>query len=255
MPSVFVSHGSPSLIVDGGPACDFLRRLGADLPRPQAIVCVSAHWDTLRPAVTGADRPTTIHDFYGFPRALYELRYPAPGDPALADRVAAVLQDAGFGADIDPARGLDHGVWTPLNLMYPAADVPTVQVSLQSHAGPAHHHAIGRTLAPLRAEGVLILGSGSATHNLGDFGRHSLDAPPLEYARAFDDWLRASIEAGDEEALIDYAAAAPHARRNHPSSEHLLPLFVALGAGAAAGRALFRGFTWGMLSMAAYAWA
>ena len=254
-PSVLVSHGAPTLILERAPARDFLAGLGATLGRPEAILCVSAHWETAEPAVSTAERPGTIHDFYGFPEALYRLHYPAPGASALARRAAGLLAGAGLGCALDPDRGLDHGAWAPLMLAYPDARVPTTQLSVQPGLGAAHHLALGRALAPLRDEGVLVLASGGATHNLGEFGRHPIGAPPVEYARAFDDWLAEAVEAGRAGDVADYRNRAPHGARNHPSEEHFLPLLVAMGAGGpgAKGRRLHASFTYGVLSMAAFA--
>lgn len=256
MPTVFVSHGAPSLLLERGPAYAFLQSLGGLLPRPKAVVCVSAHWDSARPAFTGHPTPDTVHDFYGFPAALYDVRYACPGDVLLADVLRARLMEAGLEADIHPTRGLDHGAWAPLVLMYPAADIPVIQLSVQSAAGPEHHWKLGRALQPLRDQGVLILASGGATHNLREAGRFALDASPPAYASEFDTWLSQTIHTANEAALLDYINTAPHAARNHPTAEHLLPLFVALGAGGTGveGRRLHHGFTYGILSMAAFAW-
>jgi 4,5-DOPA dioxygenase extradiol len=256
MPTVFVSHGAPSLLLERGATYEFLQSLSGLLPRPSAVVCISAHWDSARPALTGHPAPDTLHDFYGFPAALYDVRYACPGDAPLADALCTRLMQSGLETDIHPTRGLDHGAWVPLMLMYPAADIPVIQLSVQSAAGAGHHWTLGRALQPLRDQGVLILASGGATHNLREAGRYALDAPPPAYASEFDAWLNQAIQTGDEAALLDYLHAAPHAARNHPTAEHLLPLFVALGAGDAgvAGRRLHRGYTYGILSMAAFAW-
>lgn len=255
-PSVFVSHGAPTLVLENSPTNGFLRRLGEELGRPTAVLCASAHWEASRPAATGAASPPTIHDFYGFPRQLYEVRYSAPGDPALASRVVELLARAGISAEVDPARGLDHGAWVPLKLMYPAADIPAVQVAVQSALGADRHLALGRALRPLRDEGVLILGSGGATHNLREFGRYAADAPPVDYASAFDAWLVEAVTEGRADELVHYRERAPEARRNHPTPEHFLPLFIPLGAAGegARGRTLHRAFEYGVLSMAAFAW-
>jgi len=256
LPAIFVTHGAPTLVVDDTPARDFLAALGQEVGTPDAILCVSAHWERRRPAVSIAPRPETIHDFYGFPPPLYELAYPAPGAPDVADKAAALIRDGGLDCDEDPGRGLDHGAWTPLMLMYPAADIPVAQVSVQSAAGPAHHLALGAALAPLRDENVLILASGSATHDLSSFGRHGLDAPPTPETAAFDDWLVDTVGGGDTEALVDYRRRAPHAARNHPTDEHFLPLFAALGAGGTGGgpgRVLHRSCTYGIIAMTAFA--
>jgi 4,5-DOPA dioxygenase extradiol len=250
MPTIFVSHGSPTLILDDVPARAFLASLGRQLPRPKAIIAVSAHWDTDVPAVSLARKPETIHDFYGFPEALYRLRYNAPGAPELAERVAKFT-----GAAHDPHRGLDHGAWVPAMLGWPEADVPIFQLSVQPEESPAHHIALGRNLGSLREEGVLVMGSGSATHNLRALVRGGGELEPEPWAKAFDDWLAETLEKGDEAALADYRAQAPYAREAHPTDEHFLPLHVAYGAAGegAHGRALHRSFTLGNLSMASYA--
>jgi 4,5-DOPA dioxygenase extradiol len=250
MPTVFVSHGAPTLILEDLPARAFLAGLAALLPRPKAIIAVSAHCNTDRPAVSTAARPQTIHDFYGFPEALYRLRYDAPGNPELARRVARMT-----GADVDPEHGLDHGAWVPAMLGWPEADIPIFQLSVQPARDPAHHIALGRALVALREEGILVLGSGSATHNLRRLVRGQRDARPEAWAEAFDDWLARTLEDGDEAALADYRSRAPFAREAHPTDEHFLPLHVAFGAAGrgARGKALHRSFTARNLSMAAYA--
>ena len=250
MPTIFVSHGSPTLILGESPARDFLASLGQVLPRPKAIVAVSAHWDTDVPAVSLAHRPDTIHDFYGFPEALYRLRYPAPGAPELAERVAKLT-----GAAHDAHRGLDHGAWVPAMLGWPEADIPIFQLSVQPELGPAHHIALGRKLSALREEDILVMGSGSAIHNLRALVRGGEASEPEPWAQEFDDWLADAVEKGDEAALADYRAQAPNAVDAHPTDEHFLPLHVAYGAAGkgARGRALHRSFTLGNLSMASYA--
>jgi 4,5-DOPA dioxygenase extradiol len=253
MPTVFVSHGSPMLFLEQDlPARAFLATLGKLVPRPKAIVAVSAHWNTEQPAVSLAAKPETIHDFYGFPDALYRLHYDAPGAPTLAEHVAELT-----GAGRDLKYGLDHGAWVPAMLGWPEADIPIFQLSVQPYMTPAHHIALGRKLSELREEGVLVMGSGSATHNLRRLVRGQHDTPPEPWAKAFDDWVAETVEKGDEAALANYRSEAPHARDAHPTDEHFLPLHVAFGAAGkgAHGRALHRSFTSGNLSMAAYAFA
>ncbi len=256
LPTLFVSHGAPTLIGEAVPARDFLAGLGRSLPRPKAILAVSAHWETVAPRAATTARPETIHDFHGFPEELYSLRYPAPGAPEAALRAVELLSAAGFPADTDATRGLDHGAWVPLLLAYPGAEVPVAQLSIQPALGPSHHIALGRALAPLRGEGVLVLGSGGATHNLSElaWGRH--DDPPA-WARAFDDWLAGAVSAGDAAALADYRAQAPNATRAHPRDEHFLPLLVAFGAAGDGGRGtrFHTSFVHGGLSMAAFRFA
>jgi 4,5-DOPA dioxygenase extradiol len=252
LPVLFVSHGAPTLVLEEIPARDFMAGLAQRVPRPRAILSVSAHWMAPVATVSRAERPETIHDFYGFPEALYRLEYPAPGAPDLADRVVALLRQAGLPAAADPAYGLDHGAWNPLLLIYPEADIPIAQLSLIAGAGPAEHVALGRALAPLRAEGVLILASGGAVHNLGQFrvDRHR----PADWAVSFESFLAAGVAAGDVAGLTAYRSR-PDGRLAHPTDEHLLPLFVALGAAAGdAGEALHRSFAHGSLSMASFGW-
>lgn len=254
LPALFVSHGSPALIGEDIPGRDFLAGLGRDLGRPAAIVVATAHWETDRPSFSTAAQPETIHDFYGFPEVLYRLRYPAPGNPALAERAAGIMAQAGIGAAVDPTRGFDHGVWSPLLLMYPEADIPVVSLSVQPRRSPADHIAVGRALSALRQDNVLVMGSGGAVHNLGALERGNHDGAP-DWATQFDDWLAKAMADGDTAALSEYRGLAPFARQSHPRDEHLMPAFVAFGAGgsAAKGRPLHRSFAHGSISMAAYA--
>ena len=255
LPAIFVSHGSPTLVLDDVPARDFLRGLGADLPRPRAIVVVSAHYEARGVRVNTAARPRVIHDFYGFPKPLYDLQYTAPGDPVLAADILARLHEAGMPAEGDESWGFDHGTWVPLSLMYPDADIPVVAVSVDPEAGPEHHQRLGAALAPLREDGVLILGSGAFTHNLGEIRRGGwaeLDAP--DWVTRFVDWTATAIEEGRTDDLLHYRDRAPDAVRNHPTEEHFLPLFAALGAGGTGkGRRLHASTTFTVLAMDAYA--
>ena len=253
-PAIFVSHGSPTLPLEHGPAIDFLRGLGAALGRPNAILAVSAHWDTARPAVSAAQEPETIYDFYGFPPELYRLRYAAPGAPRLAERVSGLLEAGGLKTDVDPGRGLDHGAWTSLYLMYPEADIPVTQLSIQSRRGTAHHVRLGEALRPLREEGVLIMASGGATHNLRELSYQRGNPVPQPWVVEFNEWLADAILAQRRDDLIGYRERAPHSVRNHPTDEHLIPLFVALGAGSpgAAPKRLHTSISSGVISMDAY---
>ena len=223
MPTVFLSHGSPMLILEDRPARAFLASLGHVLPRPKAIVAVSAHWDTDVPAVSTAHKPATIHDFYGFPKALFDVRYPAPGDPALAARVASLVTTERVG--LDPERGLDHGAWSVLIAMYPAADVPVVQLGMDTRLPGAHHYALARQLAALRDEGVLVLGSGNIVHNLRLFNFR--DPAPLDWALAADAEIRGHVAAGRHAELADYPSR-PASRLPVPTPEHYLPLLYAV---------------------------
>lgn len=204
-----------------------LQRLGQALGDVRAILIVSPHWQTpdVRVATTAA--PATLHDFAGFPETLYELQYSPPGAPAVAVDALRLLRDAGFEASVDPARGLDHGAWVPLRYLKPDADVPVLQVSLPQDIDAAGALRLGEALAPLREQGVLVIGSGSLTHNLHEFRQHVRDP---EYAQAFADWVADAVQRRDIEALVDYRTRAPHAVRAHPTDEHYLPLLVALGA-------------------------
>ena len=254
LPSLFVSHGAPTLALDPGETGAAWQRLAGTLPRPKAVLCVSAHWTTAAPMVSAPSRNVTIHDFYGFPAPLYQIAYPAPGDPALAERVARRLSDAGMATGIDRARGLDHGAWVPLRLMYPEADVPVIQLSVQPGRDAAWHYRMGEALAPLRGQGVLILASGGAVHNLREIAWEGGPAPA--WAQGFDEWLAAALAEGRLAALIDWQRA-PQARRAQPTDEHFLPLFVALGAAGkgARGERVHHGFTLGSMSMAAFKFA
>jgi len=255
-PALFVSHGAPNLILRNDDNCRFFRELGRSLVRPAAIVCISAHWDTDEPLTSGADLPPTIHDFSGFEAELYSMRYPCPGHPLLAARIADSLSAAGIDCFVSEHRGIDHGAWVPLKLMFPSADIPVVQVSIQTDRDTRHHYGLGRALTPLRQENVLIIGSGGATHNLREFGRYAVDAPPVAYAAAFDAWLAERIEQNAVDDLLDYRNLGPEARRNHPSEDHILPLFAPLGAAAGqnGGKRIHHRIEYGILSMAAFAW-
>lgn len=247
LPALFVSHGAPTLPFDDVPARDFLRGLGQSLGHPRAILVMSAHWETEASATNAVTVNDTIHDFGGFPRQLYELRYPAPGDAALAQQVAALS-----GAATDTARGLDHGAWVPLMLMYPDADIPVVQLSVQPHRDAAHHIALGRKLAGLRGDNVLLMGSGGFVHNLRAIAPPG--SPEPDWSRTFADWMHDRLIAGDEAALTAWETQAPQAPRAQPTTEHFLPLFFALGAGGENAKAarLHSSATFGSLRMDSY---
>ncbi len=247
-PALFVSHGSPMFALEPGVLGPNLRQLGRAMPDLAAIVVVSPHWQTRGVRVATTPAPATIHDFGGFPAPLHALQYTPPGAPGLAGDALALLRDAGFHATPDPERGLDHGAWVPLRYLRPDADLPVFQVSLPHDLTPAGALALGQALAPLRGQGVLVVGSGSLTHNLHEFRQHVRDP---DYAREFADWVAAAIARGDRDALVDYRARAPHAARAHPSEEHYLPLLVALGAADADERGVLvpGGMTYGTLSM------
>jgi len=250
IPPVFISHGSPMLLLEPGRAGPAWRALAQDLPRPRAILAVSAHWNTRAPAVSAAAQPETIHDFYGFPQALYELAYPAPGAPDLAAEVAELVP----GIQIDSERGLDHGAWSPLRAMYPAADIPAIQLAVMPQADAEAHYRLGKMLRPLTQRGVLVLASGGLTHNLRDMVADAADGEVLPYVAEFRDWLVDALEQHDLAALLDWRRQAPHAARAHPSAEHLLPLYVALGAAGedATARTAYRDAQLGALALDAF---
>jgi len=258
-PTLFLSHGSPMTALMDSPARHFLATLATALPqKPIAILVISAHWDAARPTINAVAHNETIHDFYGFPKPLFEMRYEPPGAPALAARIAGLLQSAGFDAALDTSRGLDHGAWVPLILAYPQADIPVLQLSVQTRLGPSHHYALGQALTSLRAENILILGSGSFTHDLRRFrGGIPLDAPETTDITEFSHWMDAHLASHDTEALLNYRVLAPHATEEHPTEEHLLPLFTALGAAGAQARTtrLHHSVEFGFLSMDSYAFA
>jgi 4,5-DOPA dioxygenase extradiol len=262
LPALFVSHGSPMLALQPGATGPFLQRLGraidARFGRPRAIVAVSPHTAGREPVVHGSAEHHAVHDFSGFPEALYRLRYAPPGAPDLARRVQRLLAADGLATAMSDEAGLDHGIWSVLRFAWPEADVPVLPIALTPHQTPAAQWTLGAALAPLRDEGVLVLGSGSATHNLGlIFGaaRPAVDAPEIPESRAFRDWIARRVQAGDREALLDYRARAPHAAFMHPSDEHWLPFYIAAGAGGlhTPGVRLHDDVTYGCLGMDTYA--
>ena len=235
LPGLFVSHGSPMFAVRPSKAGPLLTELGRRLPPLLAVLVLSPHWSTdFEVEITAGPQPETIHDFGGFPDELYRLRYPAPGAPEVARLAAEILAGAGVPVRLNTEQGLDHGAWVPLMHLLPEAKVPVVQISMPSWANPAGAFALGQTLAPLAAEGVLLVGSGSLTHNLRDVfgsmrGRAGVGDPG--YVDAFRDWIRQQLQAGDVEAILDYRRRAPDAARAHPTEEHFVGLPFALGAG------------------------
>ena len=242
------------MALEPGAAGAALAAYAASLPRPRAIVVVSAHWLTEQPTLGTTSRLETLHDFWGFPDALYTLRYPASGCPEAAAEVGRCLAEAGYAVATDPARGLDHGAWVPLRLMYPQADVPVIPLSLPTGLGPRPLFRLGTALAPLGERGFLILASGNLTHNLADYVTAATTGSGVPaYVRAFADWFWQHLAAGDHEALFDYRKRAPAALRAHPTDEHLLPLFVALGAGKGKVERFHAGVDSHVLAMDAFA--
>ena len=258
-PSLFISHGAPNLALHNSAARDFLQGYGRQLGKPKAILVATAHFETPAPRLTADAKPEMIYDFGGFEPELYKMVYPAPGSPTLADRAVALLVGAGYQAQPVSHRGYDHGTWVPLKLLYPDADVPVVQISVQPQAGAAHHVALGQALAPLRDEGVLIIGSGTTTHNLQAFfkGGYKVDSAVPDWVSAFGDWVHDRAVAGAVDDIAHYRTRAPFARENHPSEEHFLPLPFAMGAAGpgAKGQRVHSSHQYGVLMMDAYAFA
>lgn len=254
-PTLFVSHGAPSFALDPGLAGPRLTELGRALRHPRAVLVVSPHWMTASPVVGTVAQPETIHDFGGFAPALYQLGYPASGHPELAEQAARLLAEGGWPVSTDSRRGLDHGAWVPLMHLYPEADIPVFQVSLPAQLDAERAWALGRALAPLAEQGVLIVGSGSLTHNLYEFrGGHVDDEA---YVQAFAAWVREAVEQADGVRLRRTLIDAPEAQRAHPTAEHFWPLLVAAGAsdigsGPAPASVVEGGIAHGMLAMDSY---
>ncbi len=254
-PSVFISHGSPMMVVEDSPAKQFLLGLGRDLGRPTAILIASGHWLTEGLGIVSADRPEMVYDIQGFPQAIHDIVYGAPGAPEVAGRAQALLGGAGIGATLTESWGLDHGAWVPLHMMYPDADIPVAQISIEPDLGPARQLAIGAALAPLRDDGVLILGSGNTTHNLRELRRDRPIHDPPDWVRVFSDWVFDAVTEGRVDDLVSYRDIAPEGVRNHPTEDHFLPLFTAIGAaGGAAAKAerIHASYSYSALSMDAY---
>lgn len=252
-PLLFVSHGAPTFALEPGLLGPQLNTLGTELGDIKAILVVSPHWQTRGIAVSASAAPETIHDFGGFPAPLYDLQYPATGAPEVAQQAAKLLADAGFTTAISANRGLDHGAWVPLYHLLPKAQVPVFQVSMPYDLTAAQAVEMGKALAPLREQGVLILASGSMTHNLREFRQHTQAAP---YVQEFANWMRVAVKANALQSVVKYRSEAPHAERAHPSEEHFLPLLIAMGAQQAGDtpRLLDGGIEHGVLSMDSYVW-
>jgi 4,5-DOPA dioxygenase extradiol len=250
---IFVSHGAPTMPLEDIPAKNFLMKLGTRYKNVEAVLCISAHWATSHPVVNAVEKPETIHDFYGFPSELYDINYPAAGSPELAERTAELIKASGIPCAIDENRGLDHGAWVPMRLMFPDADVPVVQLSIQKHLDPSRHHDLGLAIEELSSENVLIIGSGGAVHPLG-YAPLGPGASTDTWAVEFDDWLTRSVQHGDEDALKNYRKIAPYPERAHPYPDHFMPLLTALGAAGkgASGEMIHHSWYWGDLGMAAY---
>ena len=253
-PVFFISHGSPTFAIEPGVLGPRLQGLGQQLSSIRAVLVVSPHWQTRELTVMATPQPETVHDFGGFAASLYALQYPAPGQPELAGAAAQLLAAAGFTTKSDERRGLDHGAWVPLMHLFPRANIPVFQVSMPVHLTTEQALQMGRALAPLRDQGVLIVASGSMTHNLYEL--HAPASAPLAYALEFASWVKAAVLANATDALVHYRCQAPHAERAHPTEEHFLPLLVALGAqsGREAVQWIEGDVTHGVLSMDSYVW-
>lgn len=255
MPVMFFGHGNPMNAIEPTPYGRAWRRIGEQLPRPRAILSISAHWYVPAVLLTTSDAPRTIHDFGGFPRALYETRYPAPGDPQLAGAVAKHLSD--YGARGDERWGLDHGTWSVLGHVYPQADIPVVQLSIDERLPASEHYAIGRALRPFRDEGVLVMASGNVVHNLHAFAWGDHRAEPFAWARRFEGLVRESLASGNHEPLVAYESLGEDARLCAPTPDHFLPLLYAMGASDANDRVGFpvEGIDGGSVSMLSVMWS
>ena len=251
MPVLFIGHGSPENALLDNPFTRALSRLGKELPAPRAILCISAHWLTEGTSAAAMDAPRAIYDFYGFPPPLYTVKYPAHGSPDLARKVQALLKP--FHAGLDASWGLDHGTWSVLRHMYPRADVPVVQLSIDFHKPPAHHYEIGKLLALLREEGILIIGSGNIVHNLRQLSPGGKDAAPFAWAEEFDAFIKDALEKKDHGAIMGYQSLGQLAAMAHPSPDHFYPLLYAMGAaGKESGISYpYEGYEYGSLSMRA----
>ncbi|PIN02625.1 Stizolobate synthase [Handroanthus impetiginosus] len=257
----YISHGSPTLSIDDSlPARHFLKSFRQKVfpEKPKAILVISGHWETSEPTVNAVSGPSeTIYDFYGFPDEMYRLKYPAPGAPDLANKVKQLLLKSGFdGVNIDKKRGLDHGAWVPLMLMYPEAEIPVCQLSVQTHRDANHHYRLGKALEPLKEDGVLIIGSGATTHNLRLLNRKGGEAV-APWAYEFDNWIKEALNEGRYEDVNEYEQKAPHAKVAHPRPDHFYPLHVAMGAAGenTTGELVHHSWSMGTLSYASYKFA
>lgn len=250
-PSLFLPHGAPDLVISGHAAAQFLADYSKRLSPPEGIVIVSAHWQNPGLSLTGPGPLATIHDFGGFPAELYEIHYPAFASEGLVGAVKDRLQAVDLEVSVDPSRGLDHGAWVPLSLLYPSADIPVVQLSLGSSRHGADHIAVGRALAPLRDQNVMIIGSGGSVHNLRALAPEGSPAPV--WATAFDGWLETVLMENDLDRLARFQSDAPYADLAHPSTEHFLPLLVSAGAGGGSVEKIHGGYSYGSIGMSAWA--
>ena len=257
-PALFISHGSPIMAVQQSPTSDFLKALGKSLNTPRAIVIFSTHFDMAHDeaahniVITAGQAPETIHDFYNFPAHMYNIKYPAPGHPELAGNIATLFKNKGITAILDERQGWDHGVWIPLRLMYPQANIPIVQVSINTQLGAKAMYEYGQLLAPLRDDNILIIGSGGISHNLREVFKTPATPNRVQMVKAFTQWVEYKLLAQDTPALLNYLADAPHVLFNHPTQEHFLPLFAAMGAGGKQVEKLFSDIEMDILALDTY---
>lgn len=252
---LFVPHGAPTFALDPGAAGTAISKISKEFGNPRAVLCISPHWETKIQTIGTAVQLETIYDFYGFDERLYQIKYPATGCPELAREVQMALADHSISCMEDPERGLDHGAWIPLRQLFPDANIPVVPLSLQSNASPESAYKLGQALTELSDKGVLIIASGNLTHNLGDYAiARRQDGQTPEYVKEFADWLHTVLSTGDIDTLINYRTINKNGVRAHPTEEHLLPLFVALGAAGKNSRptAFYRGINDYVLAMDAY---
>lgn len=253
-PALFISHGSPMMAVEKSKTALFLQQLGRRIARPKAIIVFSAHFDKPQDVViTSGQAPETIHDFYGFPSALYDIHYHAPGSPELAEKIAVLFKQQGIKPILDSEQGWDHGVWIPLKLLFPEADIPVVEISINSRLGAAANYRYGQIVSTLREQGVLIIGSGGISHNLSEVFNPNPSADKTKRVLTFTNWVKNKLSTGNIQSLLNYLNEAPHVLFNHPSQEHFLPLFAALGSSdPSAVKRIHKDIEYGVLAMDAY---
>ena len=251
--TIFVSHGAPTMPLEDIPARDFLMKLGKSYRNIKAVLCISAHWQTIKPTLNAVDVNETTHDFYGFQPELYDIKYPVKGSPELAEHALDLIKDGGMECELDHTRGLDHGAWIPLMLMFPDAEIPVIQLSIQNNLDPMKHFNLGKLIEPLRHENILILGSGGAVHPLGYAPLHP-DAKTDQWAIDFNEWLKNAVISGNTNALMNYRNSSPYPERAHPYPDHFMPLLASIGAAGEGvnGKIIHDSWYWGDLGMGAY---
>lgn len=252
LPSLFIAHGAPLLAIEINQYTDFLQSLGETLPKPKAIVLFSAHWESTTQKVSNVDQFETIYDFGGFPEALYQIKYPAKGDSELTKEITTLFSEQGIPYEVDNSRGLDHGAWVVLKMLYPNADIPVISMSVNPHLKPEDQYKIGKSLSVLREKNILLIGSGGTVHNLRAVRMAGDNGAADQWALDFDQWLEEKLSIWDLESLFNYETLAPAAQYAVPpyGKEHFIPLFYAMGAGDLEKKAelLHRSYRYGNLS-------